>query len=104
MANNGKTEAAPEGLDLEHELPAGETASGGDQELERLKQERDTLLDRLARQQAEFENSRRRAAREQADFKEYALTDVAKALLPVLDSFDRALSANAKETDLRSGM
>ena|SRR5690349_16016956 len=104
MANNGKTEAMSEGLDVDRELPTAESASAVEQELERVRQERDSLVERLARQQAEFENSRRRAAREQADFKEYALVDVAKALLPVIDSFDRALSANANETDLRAGM
>ena len=40
-------------------------------------------MDRLARLQAEFENARKRAAREQQDFREYAVADAIKALLPV---------------------
>ena len=114
---NGKSEAAPPELDAEHELPAGEEtqaedapaaaragAPAGIDELSKLKAERDTLLDRLARLQAEFENARKRSAREQQDFRQYALTDAIKSLLPVLDSFERALQAGGgQESGLRSG-
>src|SRR5207253_8640232 len=103
---NGKTEVENPNLDLEHELPASDdtgeeqpsTRAAGpvpqpavSAEVERLKAERDTLLDRLARLQAEFENARKRAAREQQEYREYALADAVKALLPILDSIDRAV-------------
>ena len=111
---NGKPEVDPI-LDTERELPAagglgGESASEAsttvrDSELQKLKAERDTLLDRLARLQAEFENARRRAAREQQEFRDFASADAIKAILPVLDSFDRALQvAPAQQSDLRSGI
>jgi len=111
-----------ERLDLEHELPAAqdgdETAEipaagepavsvgsrDSEGELQRLKAERDTLLDRLARSQAEFENARRRATREQQEFRDYAVQDAIKALLPVLDSFERALQAKSDAGDFRSGV
>ncbi|MCI0354362.1 MAG: nucleotide exchange factor GrpE [Acidobacteria bacterium] len=115
---NGKPEVPPEELDVEHELPpaAGEedypqgavpppaepAVEPG--ELENLKAERDALLDRLARQQAEFENARKRAARDQRDFLEYALADAVRALLPALDSLDRALEAADQEGELRAGL
>ncbi|MGB9234296.1 MAG: nucleotide exchange factor GrpE [Terriglobales bacterium] len=101
---NGKSEAAK--LDLEHELPAGESgeetgaaaavpaATGAISEVEKLKAEREALLDRLARLQAEFDNARKRAVREQQEFREYAAADVIKGLLPALDSFERALKAS----------
>jgi molecular chaperone GrpE len=116
---NGKPEMDPI-LDAEHELPASddlseqgtsaETAvagkpSGHDAEVQKLTAERDTLLDRLARLQAEFENARKRGVREQQEFREFAVADAIKALLPVLDSFDRALQvAPAAQSDLRSGV
>jgi len=99
--SNGKSEA--EELDLEHELPpAEEDAQPGQQsqhaqdvpeqsELSKLKLERDALLDRLARQQAEFENARKRAAREQQEHRDYALVEAIRQILPIVDSFDRAL-------------
>ncbi|HLH08175.1 MAG TPA: nucleotide exchange factor GrpE [Terriglobales bacterium] len=87
-------------LDLDHELPSGEneTASvesqaASDRELSQLKSERDTLYDRLARLQAEFDNYRKRQVREQQDFRDFALAEAIKTLLPIVDSFDRALQA-----------
>jgi molecular chaperone GrpE (heat shock protein) len=41
-------------------------------EVDRFKGERDQLVDRLARLQAEFENARKREARERADFRDFA--------------------------------
>jgi len=115
---NGKSDFERGDLDLEHELPAGErdgSESGTaqeqssataalTQELERVKTERDQLFDRAARQQAEFENFRKRTAREQADFREYAVADTVKSLLPIIDSFDRALQTAGGGEEFRSGI
>jgi molecular chaperone GrpE len=63
------------------------------------------ILDRLARMQADFENARKRAVKEQQEFREYALFDAVKSLLPVLDSFERALRVSSSQnTDFRSGI
>jgi molecular chaperone GrpE len=112
---NGKSEARNAGLDLDHELPAGdgdetrvEAVSGQsstpETELQRLKAERDALLDRLARAQAEFENARRRAGKEQQEFRDYAVADAIKSLLPVVDSLERALEVKSDAAELRSGV
>ena len=62
-------------------------------------------MDRLARLQAEFENARKRAAREQQEYRDYAVTEAIKLLLPILDSFERALqSASTKSGEFRSGV
>jgi molecular chaperone GrpE len=110
---NGKTEG---NLDLDRELPGGR---GGDEpaaaavgpaevnagtEVEKLKAERDAILDRLARLQAEFDNARKRAVREQQEFREFAAADVVKNILPILDSFERALKAGGDAGDFRSGV
>jgi molecular chaperone GrpE len=115
---NGKSEVT--NLDLDHELPASnsdEARGGGTSassvsppdggvvsEVEKLKAERDALLDRLARQQAEFDNARKRASREQQEFREFAAADVIRNILPVLDSFERALKAGGDAGDFRSGI
>jgi len=119
---NGRTKVEAEELDVEHELPAsneGETApdtapaaaaakaqiSSRETETETLRAERDMLLDRLARLQAEFENARKRAAREQQEFRDYALTEAIRTILPVVDNFERALqSSNAENAEFRSGV
>lgn len=67
--------------------------------LQSLERERDTLLDRLARIQAEFENSRRRMVKEQQDYQNFALADAIKALLPSIDSLDWALQSPANSVD-----
>jgi molecular chaperone GrpE len=119
--SNGKTESETTGLDLEHELSTGDgnedspeaaegaakpsvEAAGPESELQKLRAERDTLLDRLARMQAEFENARRRAAKEQQDFRDFATVDAIKSLLPVIDSFERALQAKSEPGDFRTGI
>lgn len=102
---NGKAEEERQALDLEHELPPAEDRESEEsQELTRVKQERDALLDRLARLQAEFDNARKRNAKEQQDFREYALADALKSLLPIVDSFDRALETGHSGTDFAKGI
>jgi molecular chaperone GrpE len=117
---NGKTEV---NLDLDRELPAAEdeetgsisiTGKAADEsaasETEKLRAERDALLDRLARLQAEFDNARKRAVREQQEFREFAAADVIKNFLPILDSLERALKAggdsnsNSNSNDFRNGI
>ncbi len=73
-------------------------------ELEKLKAERDQLLDRLARLQAEFENARKRAERERAEYRDYAAGSVVEQFLPVLDNFELALKATGTAHQLRSGV
>lgn len=118
VKTNGKSQVDPQELDLEHELPAAdETDEQGksagaessvpatDTELQKLRSERDTLLDRLARSQAEFENARKRAAKEQQEFRDFATADAIKALLPAIDSFERALNAPASQpSEFRNGV
>jgi molecular chaperone GrpE len=103
---NGKREVIEnevnQELDPAHELPAAE--DDRDSELAKLKAERDSLLDRLARSQAEFENARKRAAREQQDFRDFALVDAIRTLLPVVDSFELALRSAKEKSEFRSGV
>lgn len=73
-------------------------------DFERLKVERDQLLDRLARLQAEFENARKRSERERAEFRDYATGKVVEEFLPVLDHFELALKANGSVEQVRSGV
>lgn len=108
---------------LENELPAADPAdgfeeksvsasdtqtsagTGSESELQKLRAERTDLFDRLARLQAEFDNYRKRAAKENADFRDFAVSDAARTLLPVMDSFNLALkNASAKPEDLRKGV
>ena len=78
-------------------------APSGRAELDQLKGERDQLLDRLARLQAEFENARKRAEREKAEFRDYATGAVVDQFLPVVDNFQLALKAKGTAEQLELG-
>ena len=73
-------------------------------EFDQLKKERDGLLDRLARLLAEFENARKRAEKEKADFKDFALGSVVEQFLPVVDNFELALKSTGSPEQLRAGV
>ena len=73
-------------------------------ERDRLIEEKNDLLDRLLRRQAEFDNFRRRAERERADVLEYAHTESVRAILPILDDFERALKIETSDTEYARGM
>jgi len=84
--------------------PAAAVEAEQPSELDRVKAERDQLLDRLARQQAEFDNARKRAERERAEYRDYAAGNVIEQFLPVLDNFELALQSNGTEEQLRAGV
>ena len=79
-------------------------ASAASAELEQLKGERDQLLDRIARLQAEFENARKRAERERTEYRDYATGNVVEQFLPVLDNFELALKSTGTAEQLRQGV
>jgi molecular chaperone GrpE len=85
---------------VEDPAAAGPTA----EEFAALKAERDAILDRLARLQAEFDNARKRQEREKQEFRDYATGNVVEQFLPVLDNFALALNANASAEQMRTGV
>ncbi len=81
-----------------------ETATVPQEEYDRLKAERDLLFDRLARLQAEFDNTRKREARERTEFRDYAVSNTVEQFLPVLDNFQLALKSTGSPEQLRAGV
>ena len=74
----------------------GDTESpsiGVDERLAAAEAQRDEYLDLAQRVQAEFENYRKRAAREQERLVAHAHERLVRELLPVLDDLERALDA-----------
>lgn len=66
---------------------------------EQLKQDLDKEKDKFLRLFAEFENYKRRTAKERIDLFKTANQEVLQSMLPVLDDFDRALSEITKSGD-----
>src|ERR1700677_2425400 len=80
----------------EEEVEAEETQT----QIEQLTAERDRLLDRLARLQAEFENARKRAERERAEQRDFVTAGAVEQFLPVVDNFELALKSTGTEKQL----
>ena len=62
-------------------------------EAKRLAEERQDLMDKLARRQADFDNFRKRTERERSETYNRALGEVVRRLLPTIDNLQRALDA-----------
>jgi molecular chaperone GrpE len=70
-----------------------------DVEIAELKKELDELRDKYVRLFADFDNAKKRMARERLDLIQTASKDVIKDLLPVVDDFERAIKAQENSTD-----
>ena len=93
------------------EVEAGTEAQEFNSDLEQLRNERDQLAlqltqaqDRLARLQAEFDNTRKREAKERQDVRDYAIQTAVEPFLGVLDNFSLALKSNGDIAQLRTGV
>jgi molecular chaperone GrpE len=84
------------------ENPENETTATPD--VAALEAEKAELQDRLLRTQAEFQNLRRRVEKEKLEFSEYAAMEAVRALLPILDDFERALKAENNGDEYVKGM
>lgn len=65
--------------------------------LESLEKEAKESYDRFLRVSAEFENYKKRAAREMNDFRKFANESFVKAMLPVVDNLDRAIESSSND-------
>jgi molecular chaperone GrpE len=83
---------------------AVEVVEGDLDELVTVAAERDQYLALAQRTQADFENYRRRVARESALAQERGVVKLAKELLPALDNLDRALEAADQDDPLLQGV
>jgi molecular chaperone GrpE len=119
-AAKGQTEMVDEMKSVAEQQPAagtGETVEAGMEhgqvsspesqdvaEMEKMRSERDHLVDRLARLQAEFDNARKREARERADAREYTVGSTVEPFLGVMDNFQLALKAQGSLEQLKGGV
>ncbi|MBV8706646.1 MAG: nucleotide exchange factor GrpE [Acidobacteriaceae bacterium] len=99
-----QTERPAEVVEPESAVRAEPFAPETSSERDRFLREKAELQDLLQRRQAEFENYRRRMEKERYDLSELAAMDTVKALLPVLDDFERALKAESADKEYARGM
>ncbi|UII28695.1 nucleotide exchange factor GrpE [Fulvivirga maritima] len=102
--DNQETETNQEPENKQEELTEEkeeETDNTAESEVEKLKKELAESKDKYLRLYSEFDNFRRRTAKEKLDLVQTANEDLMKALLPVVDDFERAeKSFDDEKTDL----
>ncbi len=89
-------EAASESAESENEEtqePQDEAAA----QIEKLTAELKEKEDRVLRLQADFENFRRRTSKEKEELSAVVTQGMLKDMLPLLDNFERAMAAEAKD-------
>ena len=108
MTEAAATDAEMAGaMEAEESAPQASEANVGtvsQVEFDQVKGERDQLIDRMARLQAEFDNARKREAKERADFRDYAVGNAAESFLTVLDNFQLALKSQGSPEQFRAGI
>ena len=68
-------------------------------DLRKLQQERDTLFEQLARTQADFRNAQKRLETDKQQAIQFANSRLITSLIPIIDNFERALSADPAKAD-----
>src|SRR5947209_12920058 len=84
---------------------SGQDGGGGgqdDNDLIRLRAERNDLYNKLARAQAEFQNARKRLESDKEQSVQFANSSLIKSLLPVIDNFERAIAQDPAKLDVAS--
>lgn len=101
-----KKQVENESVEQEVNNPEAETTQGEEQPQEALSPEEEIqdLKDQNLRLYAEFENFRRRSAKERLDLIQTAGEKIFTAILPILDDFDRALQNLPEDAAERQGM
>ncbi|HWB16591.1 MAG TPA: nucleotide exchange factor GrpE [Vicinamibacterales bacterium] len=84
--------------------PERDADGEGDAEVHRLRCSLDEARKQELRLLADFQNLRRRIAREQGTLKHEGKREALSALLPVLDAFERALKAGSSDRGFYDGM
>jgi molecular chaperone GrpE len=93
------------------DIEAGSEGQELHADVDQLRNERDQLAlqltqsqDRLARLQAEFDNARKRDAKERQDVRDFAIQSAVEPFLGVLDNFALALKSDGDVDQLRTGV
>jgi molecular chaperone GrpE len=98
-AEEAAAEETAEGEDTAAEEGTQEEAEAGEDKAAEEKKAEEQESERYMRLMAEFQNFKRRAAREKSDIHAYANEKIIGELLPVLDNFERALDTKSDDVE-----
>ena len=102
-ADEAKAESGDDAKASEEASPNDEAQSGekvsGDGEVGKAEEAQESESEKYLRLLAEFQNFKKRAAKEKTDIHAYANEKLMADLLPVLDNFERALETKTEEVE-----
>lgn len=103
-ANEINDQQEQENVQQDQENAAPKTVAGNekDAEIAELKGKVSELNDKYTRLYSEFDNFRKRTAKEKRELMETGGEDVFKSMLPIIDDFERAIKSNAEATDVKA--
>ncbi len=102
-AADSEAEKADEQAEEKSEEKSGEKAQELTEE-EKLREELSQQKDKYLRLMAEYDNFRKRSAKERLELMDTAKGDAISEILPVLDNFERALEAQTQDEAYKSGV
>ncbi|MEO7795790.1 MAG: nucleotide exchange factor GrpE, partial [Thermoanaerobaculia bacterium] len=107
-APDGYDETVVEILSLGDEADAADVPGAGSRtasaDARHIESQLAAERERMLRLRADFDNYRKRTERERGEVERYALADMLRELLPVVDNLERALEAQSEGADLRKGI
>ena len=105
--NQNKEQNSEAQTDTNAENTVENNENKAENEVETLKKQLAELNDKFLRTYSEYDNYRKRTIKERAELIKTASEEVFKAILPVLDDFERAIKANetvAEAAPIKDGM
>lgn len=103
-----KPEQQPQQPDTAPEQPKEEakqeTQPAQDDQVKKLTEENAQLKDQLLRKMAEFDNFRKRTAREKEELAAHVKAGCAEPIISLIDNFERALSCPCSDTEFYKGI
>lgn len=90
--------------DKEKKVEAADPLTEMETKIKSLEEESKETYDRFLRVSAEFENYKKRSAREMSEFKKFANESLIKQLLLVVDNMERAINSSNDEENSTNGL
>jgi len=88
--------------DSQEEMSNEEEMTLMQSELDGAKAQAQIAIDRMMRLAAEFDNYKKRSAKEYENIRKYAAENIIKELIPIVDNFERAIESANESKDIDS--
>ncbi len=102
--NQQETEAENAGLDVQQETEDAQEESAQSSKEQELTEQLNELNDRLLRQAAEYDNFKKRSAKEKTEVYKDATAKCVAELLPFVDNLERALECECSDETFKKGV